>query len=909
LHRFPRLLLCGEPGSGKTTSLRHLARSYAQGRQQADGYPGKPLLPLFIRLADFAKARKQDFGLDVVAYAAGRTWPLQRPDPGAQVSSLLKAELQRGGCLVLLDGWDEMPTGAEALQCLRRFVEEHPDNPFVVTSRIIGQDFKLWEGLGFKIFAVSRWREEDIDCFVDRWCASRHGHKLGRKCKECPRRAAELREAILAHPGVRALATNPLMLTILAALHHANVVLPRRRVDLYAKVADVLLDTWEATKHAARPGDPGHGIVLEAREFGWLLAALALAMQREGRVLLPRWWVTQFIEGFLQGHLGLEAGQAKDQGERILRYLGERSGLLVERGPDVFGFWHLTFQEYYAARGILDEAKAGGTRDEAGLLRPHLYHPRWAEAVRLVSAQLPPPQATALVRSLLDDPDPVGRFLRRGPLLALRCLADGAAVTDRQLLGQLFSSLEVLGDSPWLGITGNFLRALRDLKGTRVEGLAEGTAQAILDAAKARLGEGAFLYLYMTYEPVIAGASPGQADTTPGKVWRGTVGGCRVRAFFLGQDLKDRDAKRWYASVFALLRRPARDAGAKTVLLEELAGEVSAKEEVREVLAELLQSDRSAAVKIACARALGRVADSFSSVADVLMKCLRKKGPARLRMACATALRKVAPAQPDVQAELIDILRSSLPEDIRAGAASGLTKLIPDSREVRHLLLKTAQASQEPPGVRTSCLQALAAGLGQDTGPEIAACLTAALGDDQPPLVRRIAAQELAEALADGKVEWSRPVVEKVEHILLNLDDPCPHALQALERLVEAREQRSGLRLEAVLREALRPLNDAIRIAFIFGSVAGKAQQQDSDIDLLTIGDVRLRDLAGPLRAAEQVLGRTINPALYSAASFRQRAQAGDPFLTHVCRHDKIFLKGGEDELGELVAERLSNQA
>ena len=91
------------------------------------------------------------------------------------------------------------------------------------------------------------------------------------------------------------------MLTILAALHYANAALPRRRVDLYAKIVEVMLETWEASKREARPGDPLHGIALEAREFGWLLARLALGMQREDRLLRPHWWVTEFVQQFLLG--------------------------------------------------------------------------------------------------------------------------------------------------------------------------------------------------------------------------------------------------------------------------------------------------------------------------------------------------------------------------------------------------------------------------------------------------------------------------------------------------------------------------------------------------------------------------------------------------------------------------------
>src|SRR5207244_3620219 len=90
--------------------------------------------------------------------------------------------------------------------------------------------------------------------------------------------------------------------------------------------------------------------------------------------------------------------------------------------------------------------------DAIGILRPYLYHSRWEEVVRLVAAQCAPAQATALLRTIMDDPDPAGRFLKRGLRLALCCLADGAAITDRRLLEQMFASGDSIGRSRWLGI-------------------------------------------------------------------------------------------------------------------------------------------------------------------------------------------------------------------------------------------------------------------------------------------------------------------------------------------------------------------------------------------------------------------------------------------------------------------------
>src|SRR5216683_7588682 len=188
-------------------------------------------------------------------------------------------------------------------------------------------------------------------------------------------------------------------------------------------------------------------------------------MQREERVLRPRWWVSDSVQQFLREQMALDGDLVKEQSERVVRYLCERTGLLVERGDGVFGYYHRTFQEYFAARGLLLEAEGGS--DIVALPRPYLFHPQWEEVVVHVAASLSATRATTLLRVILDDPDPAGRFLRRSQRLALRCLVDGAAVADRALLDQLFSDGEAIGGSRWLGIAMVFIGLLKQLLVTK----------------------------------------------------------------------------------------------------------------------------------------------------------------------------------------------------------------------------------------------------------------------------------------------------------------------------------------------------------------------------------------------------------------------------------------------------------
>ena len=99
------------------------------------------------------------------------------------------------------------------------------------------------------------------------------------------------------------------------------------------------------------------------------MGSIALEMQRNDLRLIPRWWLADFIQDYLHRSIGFTLEESKEQSDRVIRYLGGRTGLLEERGQGLFGFSHLTFQEYFASRGIIDENAGGSGHEVSGRLQ------------------------------------------------------------------------------------------------------------------------------------------------------------------------------------------------------------------------------------------------------------------------------------------------------------------------------------------------------------------------------------------------------------------------------------------------------------------------------------------------------------------------------------------------------------
>ena len=645
-----RLVLLGDPGTGKTTLLRWTAHKHAS-MAGADAE-----LPIYVRLPEFSRAQEMDSRTDLLKFVSA----MAAARGCAEVEPCLRDELSddKRRCLVLFDGLDEVGDEhrkEQLVASVREFIEQYPRNRFVITSRMVGFDPLPWRNLGFAEFRILGYGDRHLRDFVRKWAMilppgddRTEEDVLG-----------SMQAAIFSNARVRALASNPLILTILVLLNESRGgALPRRRVDLYAKIVEVFLDTWESSKRATDTFDETFNIDLDAREFRWLLSDLSLAMQKSDRTLAPRWWIADRMRDYLQQKMGFGADEAKDASDRIIQYLAERTGLIEERGLGVFAFSHRTLQEYFASLGVMDEADASASRNLPECLRGYYYHPQWCEVVRLVAAQLTPPVAESLLTCIVDDPDPVGRFLKRGPLLALRCLSDGTTVPNRQLVTSVFNALADLGRSKWLGVTLEAFDVLETFEGTRMQQLAKDAVSSILQRAKEHLAPEDYGCLHeranfaAIFEEAESRLGPEFGSEAAREV-NITIDGGSCRIVYFNGTLRLQNPAAWFRSVCSLLQDEGKDEQFKETLVREVGRHVVTDPGSRRTLRKTLESPGSATLRAACAQALGSGTRRRDDV-KLLLRVLEHDADEHVRAACAAALK-------DAAARDSDRARASLP--------------------------------------------------------------------------------------------------------------------------------------------------------------------------------------------------------------------------------------------------------
>ncbi|MEH2376080.1 tetratricopeptide repeat protein [Nostoc sp.] len=392
-------VILGAPGAGKTTLLRYLALHFATAKRDGNetvigGEPqeelGKALLPIFFRIADYAERLQQEPELSLLDYLRQfyRQWEADFQDEaeaGTEMATLLLEKMHQGQCLMLLDGLDEVfeqESRRLIVERIDQFVNAFSTNKFVITSRIAGyRDVKL--SSRFAEFTIEDMGGEQVEKFLERWClvierAQQPEANEAQWQKAGDDQARKILEAIKDNEGVKRLTANPLLLTILALIHRNGERLPNRRVKLYELAVQTLTEDWQLGKKL--PDAPK--VLLNQNEVVAFLAPLAYWMHEEK----PSGLVTEAeVEQQLAAKLAelndtdLESDLVQLAVQEFLRKVRETTGLFVERAPGVYGFMHLTFEEYFAARYIADNEVS----DILEIIRKHLHEPRWNEPILL----------------------------------------------------------------------------------------------------------------------------------------------------------------------------------------------------------------------------------------------------------------------------------------------------------------------------------------------------------------------------------------------------------------------------------------------------------------------------------------------------------------------------------------------
>ncbi|MCC5610931.1 hypothetical protein LC612_30330 [Nostoc sp. CHAB 5834] len=493
------LVILGDPGSGKSTLSKWLTLKLAQAmlEEVEEGTPqlvevpinqvdttltsegrlenlGPARLPLFIRMSEYAVIYNRE-GTELLTYFIYYVNKLIGKEKEAeQGKEIVESYLRDGKAVIILDGMDEIIFNRSEIikkieVFLAEWVEEYTDtetngsstlfrppveiggNQVIITSRIVGYQSAPLNGEITHV-TIEKMEEQAVRHFCDVW--TRQVHLLENKgtlpdedvIKLATEESEALQRAIFdpLKPRIKELATNPLLVTILALIFRHDTdptsgeqQLPSQRAELYERALNILVEKWR------------EGISISAEEIKYILAPVANYIHSSEKDGITHDQLTKIITDELAHYRNLKNTEAAfsltDEIQAFVRKIRDDVGLLAERAPGLYHFLHRTFQEYLAGIYLVRDPRCSSNN-----IISKIEDPIWREPILLALGYIDIIERTRtnteqreidyLVGAMLKADDPLKDLIPRSALFVAMAIPEMDHLND-QLFEEIINQL------------------------------------------------------------------------------------------------------------------------------------------------------------------------------------------------------------------------------------------------------------------------------------------------------------------------------------------------------------------------------------------------------------------------------------------------------------------------------------
>lgn len=360
--QYHKLIVIGQPGTGKTTFLQSLALQCIEGNFQAER------VPFWISLRDFSESTP----CDLPAYITQQLETCGVTNAQDKVQQVL----QQGLGLILLDGLDaiRVEKRPQVLQQIQQLSAQLQDNPIVITCRTTAREC-IFED--FIEVEIAKFNSLQTANFIEAWFRST-------KLDEAFSIANYLIDQLRQNPSIQAIANNPISLALLCLGFSTTHRLPTNRLELYEQGIEALLNQWD--NRYLSEGDQVYRQLSPLQKEA-LLRQISLTALQQHDYCFQAESLEESIKNYIRSLPNIDSfsDNLALETKAILKSIEVQHGLLVQQDEGLYSFSQLPIQEYFAARAI---ANAKDSKSLENLVE-RITNQRWRNVFLQVAQMLP----------------------------------------------------------------------------------------------------------------------------------------------------------------------------------------------------------------------------------------------------------------------------------------------------------------------------------------------------------------------------------------------------------------------------------------------------------------------------------------------------------------------------------------
>lgn len=335
------IVLLGQPGAGKTTSLQQLCNRILEDEAFLTNGPS---IPLLIRLREINRLDRGQVGHEVLLArltaifnfnfkVAGGDTNLSKNEEFIRRTKkdLVLRFLEKLGVFIIVDGFDELvyrKDRSAVVDELRDFAEYFEKSRIIVSSRTSDFPYAI---PGMDRYEIAPLNSEQIEEFASKWLGAESSSEFMVQLTKSPWFDTSLRPLNLAH---------------LCAIYERGGKIPDKPKTIYRKIVNLLLEEWDEQRNVTRLSK--YADFATDRKFEFLSQ---LAFHITTKKLRSSFSRSDLSQAFANMHknFGLEL----EDGQEVVDEVESHTGLIIQSAFDSFEFSHKSLQEYLTAEYLV----------------------------------------------------------------------------------------------------------------------------------------------------------------------------------------------------------------------------------------------------------------------------------------------------------------------------------------------------------------------------------------------------------------------------------------------------------------------------------------------------------------------------------------------------------------------------